>query len=146
MARAKPYTYKQIARRRVLPAQGDRLLYKEDKPAEEPVQPIQGITPDSVEEFRLARALEKFGVPFDFQVPIHGGRRVRGGQVIDFVIYNPTPRPIQIEGAYWHRNRSDDSFKLALLRKIYQTEPIIIQSYMLTSQQEADALVAREII
>lgn len=146
MGRVKPYKYKKIARRRVLPEPTGALLYKEEKQADEPIGPVQGKTPDSIEEFRLARALERFGVQFEFQVPIHGGRSVRGGQVIDFVIYTPTPRPVQVEAEYWHRNKSENSFKLALIRKIYNTEPIIVQSFKLQTQEAADELVAREII
>jgi len=64
---------------------------------------IHGVAPGSKEEYRCAKALEKYGWDFDYQVQYFGGRRVAGGQVLDFLVQTlPLPTPLQIYGDYWH--------------------------------------------
>lgn len=67
------------------------------------IQEVQGIMPDSKEEWWVALALNKMKVGYTFQYSISGGKRRRGGQMIDFMVYtNPLPTPIAIQGKYWH--------------------------------------------
>jgi hypothetical protein len=66
-------------------------------------QLIQGSTPDSQNELNLAQALDHYKMEYIFQYSILGGKGVRGGLVIDFlVIKAPLPVPVQIQGSYWH--------------------------------------------
>lgn len=50
--------------------------------------------------------LTEMKMDFSYQYPLDGGRRVRGGQVIDFIIWLP-PKPIAlyVQGERWHSGR-----------------------------------------
>lgn len=73
------------------------------KPADPEIQRVQGIMPDSKEEFWVALALYKLKIDFVFQYQLFGGRKYRGGQVIDFWVYTmPLPTPIFVQGWYFH--------------------------------------------
>lgn len=66
-------------------------------------KPVQGIMPDSKEEYWCALALYRLKLDFIFQKHVMGGRTGRGGQVVDFWVYTaPKPTPIYIQGDYWH--------------------------------------------
>lgn len=97
-------------------------------PPEDEIRPVQGQLPDSINEWYVALALDKLDIPYHFQVPLNGGRSVRGGQVIDFVVFNPRPVPVFVQGAYWHNIRTDaeDQLKQAEARAHYNTEPILL--------------------
>lgn len=60
----------------------------------------------SINEENIYLALEALKIEFRYQVPLDGGRAVRGGQVIDFVVYVP-PRPIAlyVQGERWHTGK-----------------------------------------
>lgn len=63
---------------------------------------VQGQTAGSVNEYNVAQALNRLKLDYLYQYPIFGGR-VRGGQVIDFLVQKPPkPIPVFIQGAYWH--------------------------------------------
>lgn len=67
------------------------------------VRPVQGIMPDSKEEYWVALALYKLRISFRFQYQLFGGRQYKGGQVIDFWVYTvPLPTPILVQGWYFH--------------------------------------------
>ncbi len=76
------------------------------RPAHEPfpeVKPIQGMMPDSKEEYWVALALYRLHLEFEFQYQLFGGRRYKGGQVIDFWVRTvPLPTPIFVQGWYFH--------------------------------------------
>lgn len=92
---------------------------------------VQGQTPGSKEEWRLACALYQLGLAFIYQYPVFGGR-VTGGQVIDFWITSThLPTPLYMNGRAWHnnKNKSVDDYKLYKLKKIYHgmiREPVIV--------------------
>jgi hypothetical protein len=73
-----------------------------DKPPEEPIGMIQGQTPDSKEEWWIAKALNRLGISYTYQYPVQGGR-TRGGYLVDFVV-NTEPLATMIEpiGNHWH--------------------------------------------
>jgi hypothetical protein len=86
--------------------------------AVEEVGPIQGQKPGSIYEWRLAQALLKAGFAFDYQVAIYGGRQMRGGQVVDFLVHTvPLPTPVFADGEHWHEGSytSEDRYKRAYL-------------------------------
>ena len=67
------------------------------------IKPIQGMMPDSKEEYWVALALYKLQLEFEFQYQLFGGRKYKGGQVIDFWVYTvPLPTPIFVQGWYFH--------------------------------------------
>jgi len=67
------------------------------------IKPIQNIMPDSKEEYWVALALYRLKLDFVFQYQLFGGRKYKGGQVIDFWVYtNPLPTPIFVQGWYFH--------------------------------------------
>jgi len=66
---------------------------------------INGMPVGSSWEWHTAQGLWMLKWRFDYQVPINGGREVRGGQVLDFVVYtNPNPSIIYVNGEYWHND------------------------------------------
>jgi hypothetical protein len=66
-------------------------------------KPVNGVMPDSKEEYWCALALWRLKLRFDFQKHVMGGRSGRGGQVVDFWVYTaPKPTPVYIQGDYWH--------------------------------------------
>ena len=66
-------------------------------------KPVQGIMPDSKEEYWCALALYRLHLDFEFQKHVMGGRTGRGGQVVDFWVKTvPKPTPVYIQGDYWH--------------------------------------------
>ena len=52
------------------------------QPDEDAIEPVQGITPGSKEEYWVALALYRLGIGFAYQYDISGGRQFRGGQII----------------------------------------------------------------
>ena len=59
--------------------------------------------PDSKEEYWVALALYKLHIDFVFQYQLFGGRKYKGGQVVDFWVYTmPLPTPILVQGWYFH--------------------------------------------
>lgn len=78
------------------------------KPANPEIQRVQGIMPDSKEEFWVALALYKLKIDFVFQYQLFGGRKYKGGQVIDFWVYTmPLPTPIFVQGWYFHYSTAE---------------------------------------
>lgn len=69
---------------------------------------VQGSRASSYEYF-FALALEKYGLGYMFQVDYFGGRRLRGGIVLDFLVFTvPFPTPVYINGEYWHGTERRD--------------------------------------
>lgn len=67
------------------------------------IKPIQGIMPDSKEEYWVALALYRLKIDFNFQYQLFGGRKYKGGQVVDFWIKTvPLPTPLLVQGWYFH--------------------------------------------
>jgi hypothetical protein len=65
---------------------------------------VKGRPAGSINEYNVARALDRLHWPYRYQVPIFGGRLTPGGQVIDFLIdLPPRPIPLYVQGEYWHR-------------------------------------------
>lgn len=100
---------------------------------------IQGKRPESWEEWRVYKALVRLKVRFIYQVPILGGKQVRGGQVLDFLCYTPFPIPMPIMGKYWHRASptNEDKWKLAILRKLFGVEPAVLYDDQLQDDEAA---------
>lgn len=81
--------------------------------AESPPWFIRGIKAGSKEEYWCSLALEKIeaitGWGWDYQVPVYGGRKFSGGNVIDFLIYTPGRyTALDPMGRYWHTGTHED--------------------------------------
>lgn len=81
--------------------------------ADQPPYFIRGIEAGSKEEYWVSLALEKIqeitGWGWDYQVPVFGGRQIRGGNIVDFLVYTPGPwTAIEPKGRYWHTGRNED--------------------------------------
>lgn len=90
----------------------------DSKPPLPEVQRVQNIMPDSKEEYWVALALYKLHIDFVFQYQLFGGRKYKGGQVVDFWVYTmPLPTPILVQGWYFHYSTAEKTSqtKLALM-------------------------------
>lgn len=114
---AKPKEFKLSEHRRPrAPKPGARVPKLKD-PADQPPFFIRGQQADSKDEYWVSLALEKIekatGWGWDYQVPVYGGR-MRGGNVIDFLIYTPGMWTMLDEmGRYWHTGRKEDRTQMA---------------------------------
>jgi len=99
---------------------------------EPPVGEIQGIMPDSKEEWRWALALNHIKVRYYYQFTIYGGRNISGGEIIDFmVLTKPYSTPVFIHGRYWHTGRysSDETYYTERLSRYMRGQimkPVIV--------------------
>lgn len=115
---------------------------------------IQGIKPDSVEEWRTATALYTFRWDFEFQVPVGGGHRRKGGSVVDFLVKTlPAPTALFVDGAYWHsgEQKAQDVLSRINLKKIfgavYGLEPRVVELFAsdLYDQEATNSAILRTI-
>ena len=70
-------------------------------------------------EFNVALALDFYGINYIFQVSYFGGRTVAGGQVLDFLVFNPMPTPVEVLGGHWHVGTlgGDDRLRIAIIEE-----------------------------
>jgi hypothetical protein len=89
--------------------------------------PIQGKTPDSINEVYIAQALDKLKIDYIFQA-MPFGVGVAGAFIVDFVVFNPFETPVEIYGRYWHTGQlgADDALRLAIVEKHYGRAAVII--------------------
>jgi len=72
----------------------------------------------SLYEYNFAWALDKRGLDYAFQFDILGGRLLKGGMVIDFLVFTvPLSTPVWIHGEYWHMGKQAmiDKYQKAIL-------------------------------
>ena len=98
-------------------------------------------------EYFVAAALDKLGIPFLFQVSYWGGRSLRGGQVLDFLVWNPLETPVQVFGEYWHSGLlgSKDRLKLAQLQMLFDVPIVILWGNETDSYQDALSAVREKV-
>ena len=115
-------------------------------------KPVQGIMPDSKEEYWCALALYRLHLRFDFQKHVMGGRSGRGGQVIDFWVYTvPKPTPVYIQGDYWHYaggRAYQSQLNIAKLKSYYGAsimEPVEILTSTTPTPDAMYSVVRREL-
>lgn len=119
---------------------------------EEFVGTIAGKKASSKEEWRIAIALDKVGLSYEYQLPIGGGRSVRGGMVLDFLVYTkPLPTPLLVQGKYWHTGRKGrfDPFNEARIKSLLggrSSQPKEVWDYEIPNQSLADSWVRRNLI
>lgn len=111
-------------------------------------QVVQGKAASDI-EYRVSVSLTKYNWDFEFQVQVMGGRRRRGGQVIDFMVQTlPNPTPLYVQGDYYHGSRQADRDKLAqrMLTSIMDgsiNQPIIVYGNELETQEESDDTILK---
>jgi hypothetical protein len=109
---------------------------------------IQGASATMI-EWHAALALDRLKLPYLFQYDIGGGRSVRGGIVLDFlVLTSPLSTPLDIRGEYWHqpKQRIEDDLGLALtMARGQYAEPVVIYGAELQTPDQAYATVKREL-
>jgi len=121
------------------------------KPEDEVIGTIQGQKARSKEEWRVSQALDKYGWVYIYQYQVFGGVTVRGGQVIDFLVFTaPRSTPVQVYGEYWHRGQmsSEDRMKQIQLEtrmKGQMNKVLIIWGQDVQTQVEANQVIRREL-
>lgn len=83
---------------------------------------IRGIKAGSKEEWWCSLALDiiqqQTGWNWDYQVPVYGGRTVRGGNVIDFLVYTPGRwTMLDPKGRYWHTGIHEDQSEMRIVAR-----------------------------
>lgn len=87
---------------------------------------IKGQPAGSKEEYFVAQGLNKLGLKYSYQVPVMGGRNVRGGQVLDFLVYTPGKYTIvDVRGTYWHTGAREDSLDILRVTRNYGWELLV---------------------
>jgi hypothetical protein len=114
---------------------------------EEVVGLVQGVMPGSKNEWYVALALEKLNLEFMFQFSIMGGRNIRGGQVIDFVVFNPNAIPVFIQGEYWHnaKKETEDMLKQAAAEQHFKTKPVLLMGEETDTREKAYQAVVEKV-
>ena len=93
-----------------------------EKEQDEPIGQIQGQTPDSKQEWWVAKALNRIGIPYTYQYPVNGGRQ-RGGYMIDFLVQTePLATMVEPVGNHWHTGElgADDKKRQADVEALMQ--------------------------
>lgn len=104
-------------------------------------QPVQGVMPDSINEWYVALALDRMKLEYSFQYAL-GDPSLRGGQTIDFVVWKATGAlPVFVQGAHWHNIRTDteDRLKQAAAERYFKTSVILLMENETNSREAAMA-------
>lgn len=125
--------------------------FKSEKEIPLVMQPIQGKMPQSLPEYYVALALMRLKIDFEFQKGIGGGRSIRGGQVLDFLVdTKPFPTPVFVQGGYWHDRGSEleDDMKQKTMSRYFkgQVMPnVLINAEDITTPADAYRIIKEEI-
>jgi len=95
-------------------------------------------TPSDIEA-RVMLALDKLKIPYMFQYIIFGGTAVRGGVIVDFLVWNPFAQPVEVFGEYFHAADLDteDRFRMARIEEYFGREVVILWGDELSTDEEA---------
>jgi hypothetical protein len=106
---------------------------------------IQGKVPGSIQEVWVAWAFVTLREPFQYQVVLYGGKQVRGGQVLDFLLTRFNT-PVQVFGDRWHSLRTaEDAYNLSVLETLYGVPPVVLWGHELTSPEATLITVRRKL-
>lgn len=100
---------------------------------------IQGIPPDSINEWYVALAMDRLELQYSFHYPI-GVPGTRGSQIIDFVVWTGRGGiPVFVQGVYWHDIRHDPeaTLKEAEAQRIFSNLPVLIWDYESDTKEKA---------
>jgi len=103
----------------------------------------------TLNEWNVAQALDKLRMEYWFQYPIDGGRMVRGGMVIDFLIKEPPKDiPLNVDGDYWHKGEREaqDRLQDAALRMKPWLAPLVrVKGSETGTIEDAEFVLRREL-
>ena len=101
----------------------------------------------TLNEYNVSVALEDYGLEYLFQVWYWGGRTLRGGQILDFLVY-PWRIPVQVFGDYWHKQQlsATDRYNLSRLASLFQREVVILWGGETNTVEDAKRAVKRKIL
>lgn len=119
----------------------------DQQPDEEPGL-INGMKAASLLEWRVAKALWKLGRTFRYQHSLFGGRNVRGGFVIDFLIDNaPKSIPLEVQGEHWHTGNfsATEQMRAAMIEAYLDTPLVYVWENELQNDQDALSAVRKAI-
>lgn len=114
------------------------------------IQPIQGIMPDSKEEYWVALALNKLKIKYIFQYKLGKPGR-RGSQKIDFMLETkPLRTPLWVNGLYWHSEEraGETLYKIRDAMRSLRgtvTKEIIIWDYEIPTEADTIAVVTAKV-
>jgi hypothetical protein len=96
-------------------------------PLPKPVLEVQN-KQATLNEYNVAYALTAEGFEYIFRATYWGGRRIRGGVEVDFMVDAPFPTPLEVFGNYWHTGQFDktDKLRLSILQHFFNTKVKII--------------------
>jgi hypothetical protein len=94
----------------------------EREPDEQVMERIQGKMPGSIQEYRVAKALDTLSLDYVFQYSLYGGTHVRGGIVVDFVVYLPFAHPLEVQSERWHTGKFSphESFRMRRVERYFK--------------------------
>jgi hypothetical protein len=139
-------TFQFPVKRRARPLPGLARQPEAERVVLEEMTPIQGKMPGSREEWRVAMALDKLGLEYQYQVPVMGGRQLRGGAVVDFVVdLPPESIALLVHGQYWHTTLEEERLYLAALERIFGRPAIVLWDYDLEDVPMAIRTLRREL-
>jgi hypothetical protein len=116
--------------------------------AVEDVGLVQGKKASDI-EMRVAISLDKFHWDYTFQYSAMGGRQVRGGTVIDFLVNTvPLQTPLYVMGEYFHGTiqAERDRLTMLLLSTSFHgifNQPVVLLGADLQTQEASDEAVTR---
>lgn len=108
---------------------------------------IQGKQPDSKEEVWVAMALDRLKIGYIFQFDIFGGSHVRGGIMIDFLVFNPFGIPVEVLGKYWHTGElgADDKLRQGIIEQYFNRKVVNLWTEDLVDPDTTYTVVKREL-
>ena len=144
-------TWKSASKRRPGTEAKDKVPSRKGKAPEDVPGLINGQPAGSAYEWNVARALWTLGWTFTYQLPVLGGKKVHGGQVLDFLVHTvPLETAVIVNGNYWHQ--TDEDFKnnelmSALIRYGYAVnrQPIIMKMAQAGTYEAAYAFLNSKI-
>ena len=110
---------------------------------------INGRTPQSLEEWRVAVALWKYRHEFHYQFQVFNIAGAKGTYFVDFLITTTTPEstPLEVFGKYWHEGQlgSEDRYRLVMIESELGAPVKVIWGKDLQTQEDADAKILLEV-
>ena len=80
----------------------------------------------SENEYIFSVALKAEGLSFLYEFALFGGHLTAGGVAVDFVVWAPFLVPVEIIGAWWHRNTSKERYRSSIITSYFGREPVEI--------------------
>lgn len=70
----------------------------------------------NIPEYKITMAIETLGYDYFFQYWLWGGSTLRGGVIVDWVVFTPRPTPLEYDGLHWHTGAASEEDKLQRIR------------------------------